>query len=66
MAKTGRVRQPTLVEILDELGYIQEWTTQGETRGRIETAIAYINDGDTIEHAAKMAGISVEELEQYL
>jgi hypothetical protein len=60
--RMARTRNRSFEEILEETGYIAEW----KSRAKIEVAIAYVNDGDSVEHAAKMAGIPAEELEGYL
>jgi hypothetical protein len=52
---TGRSRKCS-----NDLGYVKK------SSAKIEMAIAYVNDGDSVEHAAKMAGIPAEELEGYL
>jgi hypothetical protein len=64
--KMARKRLPTIEEVFEDLGWTAEWEARGETRARIEMAIAYVNDGDSVEHAAKMARITVEELEAIL
>lgn len=65
MARTAR--SMTLEEALERAGVRTEvWEARGEYRGKIEMAIALVNDGDSIERAAKLADIPVEELETYL
>jgi hypothetical protein len=63
VSEMARTRLKTLEEVLEDAGVRTEiWVA----RGKIEMAIAYVNDGDSVEHAARMAGITVEELEKYL
>jgi predicted transposase/invertase (TIGR01784 family) len=45
---------------------IKEGEARGEARARLEMARAMINYGDSIEKAARIAGISVEELRKRL
>jgi predicted HTH domain antitoxin len=58
----ARKRLPTIEEVFEDMG----WTADWERRKALEIAIALVNDGDTVERAARIAGITVEELEQYL
>lgn len=62
----ARTAKPTLEDVLEELGYTTAWEARGSTRGKIEAAIALVNDGDSVERAARITGIPVEELEGYL
>jgi predicted transposase/invertase (TIGR01784 family) len=67
-----------LREALVDLGLAAEWERQGVeqgfeqgiergiTRGKIEDAFAMINEGLSIEFAAKVIGISAERLESLL
>jgi predicted HTH domain antitoxin len=58
----ARAKNMSFEEILEKYGYVAEW----KLRAKIEMAIALVNDGDSVERAAKMAGIPPEELEGYL
>jgi hypothetical protein len=52
-----------LREALIDLGLAAEWERQGIEQGKIEDALAMINEGLSIELAAKITGIPAERLE---
>jgi predicted transposase/invertase (TIGR01784 family) len=57
-----------LERVIDEVERKAE--ARAEARARLEMALemamAMVNDGDSVERAARISGISVEQLEQYL
>jgi hypothetical protein len=59
-----------LREALIDMGLTDEWEERGVERGaeraKIEDALAMINDGDSIERASRITGVSVERLEELL
>jgi hypothetical protein len=55
-----------LREALIDMGLTEEWVAQGVERNKIETALAMINDGDSIERASRITGVSIERLEELL